>query len=195
MLTVAPGQVAFLNDLPQRHAIGMPGHRQSDLTARATDHIADWRPVIVPTDVAPSLVGPPTWRVGGVVVRHPFFPRILVRLVLLHLVFERYPIAVAVGEVLEPMPEVVQLRAVTLEFAGQLGRRNSLGNPTHDQDQLTGPPLGAVQSGLGEGVEDPPAMATAVIEHRCTVATPEPKAARMVRLTNPLAHPSSRRAV
>ena len=69
------------------------------------------------------------------------------------------------------MPEVVQLRAVTLQFAGQLRRRDPLGDPPQDQDQLAGPSLRTVQGRLGEGVEDSLAMATAIIEHRRTVAT------------------------
>ena len=84
---------------------------------------------------------------------------------------QRHPVAVAVSFVLEPMPEVVQLRAVALQFADQLGRRNSLGNPAHNQDEAARPPFGAVQGRLGEGVEDSTAIASTVIGHRSAMAT------------------------
>src|SRR5215470_18155686 len=58
----------------------------------------------------------------------PFFPRILVGLVgLQHVVVQRHDVAVAEGEVLEPMPQVQQLGAVAAQLAGQLGGGDALG--------------------------------------------------------------------
>ena len=76
----------------------------------------------------------------------PFFPRILVGLVgLQDLVIQRHPVAVPEGQVLEPVPQVQQLRAVALQLAGELGGGDALGDPADDQDQFDGPPLDAVE--------------------------------------------------
>src|ERR1700733_3233071 len=75
----------------------------------------------------------------------PFFPRILVGLVgLQHRVIQRHDVTVAGGEILEPVPQVQQLRAVASQLAGQLGGRDALGEAPDDQDQFAGPAFGAV---------------------------------------------------
>ena len=69
----------------------------------------------------------------------PFFPRILVGLVgLQHLVIQRHDVAVAEGEVLEPVPQVQEFRAVAAQLAGQLGGGDALGEAADDQDQSRG---------------------------------------------------------
>src|ERR1019366_3963481 len=51
----------------------------------------------------------------------PFFPRILVGLVgLQDLVIQWHPVAVPEGQVLQPVPQVQQLRAVALQLTGEL---------------------------------------------------------------------------
>src|SRR3954447_17197552 len=51
----------------------------------------------------------------------PFFPRVLVGLVgLQHLVLQGHPVAVPEGQVLQPVPQVQQLRAVAPQLAGEL---------------------------------------------------------------------------
>src|SRR5262249_13047403 len=67
----------------------------------------------------------------------PFFPRILVGLVgLQHRVLQRHDVAVAEGQILEPVPQVQQLRAVAAQLAGQLGGGDTLGETAEDQDQF-----------------------------------------------------------
>src|SRR3954454_9014969 len=67
----------------------------------------------------------------------PFFPRILVGLVgLQHLVIQRHPVAVPEGQVLEPVPQVQQLRAVALQLPGQLGGGDTLCEPADDQHEF-----------------------------------------------------------
>jgi hypothetical protein len=106
-------------------------------------------------------------------------PRVLGRLFgLQDLVTQRHPVAVPEGQALQAVPEVQQLRAIAVQLAGQLGRRDALGDPSHDQDQPARPSLGAMQGGLGEGVEDPLAMAAAaLVEYRGAVATVDDHAA------------------
>jgi hypothetical protein len=102
----------------------------------------------------------------------PFFPRILVRLVgLCGLIPQRPPVPAPEGRVLEPVPQVQQLGAVAFQLAGQLRRRHALGEPPHDQDQLAGSSLDAVERGVGEGVEDPAAVAAAIVQDRGPTAT------------------------
>ncbi len=80
------------------------------------------------------------------------------------------PIEAPAGGLLEAVAEVQQLRAVASQLARQLGRRHALGEPAHDQDQLDGTPLGALQGRAGESVEDPPACLAAVVQERDAVA-------------------------
>jgi hypothetical protein len=97
----------------------------------------------------------------------PFFPRILVGLIgLQDLIIQGHPVAVPEGQVLKPVPQVQQLRAVALQLTGKLGGRNSLGDPADDQDQFDGPPLDPVEGRVREGVEHPFAMAAAVVQNR-----------------------------
>jgi hypothetical protein len=102
----------------------------------------------------------------------PFFPRILVGLVRLeHLIVQWHHVAIAEGEVLEPVPQIQELRAVAAQLAGQLGGGDALGEAADDQDQFAGPALDAVQGRAGEGVEDPMAVAAAEVQHRVAAAT------------------------
>jgi hypothetical protein len=101
----------------------------------------------------------------------PFFPRVLVGLVgLQRSVIQRHPVPVAEGQVLEPVSQVEQLRAVAAQLAGQLRRGHALGEPADDQDQLPGPPLDALQGRAGERVEDPLAVAAAEVQDRVAAA-------------------------
>jgi hypothetical protein len=65
---------------------------------------------------------------------------------------------------LQAVPEVEQFRAVAVQFAGQLGGGDALGEPADDQDQLAGPTLDAVQGRAGEGIEHPAAMAAPEVQ-------------------------------
>jgi hypothetical protein len=69
------------------------------------------------------------------------------------------------------VPQVQEFRTVTVQFAGQLGGRDPLGEAADDQDQLAGPALGAVQGRAGEGVEDPVAVAAAEVQDRVAAPT------------------------
>jgi hypothetical protein len=101
----------------------------------------------------------------------PFFPRILVGLVgLQDLVVQRHPVAIAKGQVLESVPQVQQLGAVATQLARQLGGGDALGEAADDQYQLAGPPLNAMQGRVGEGIEDPPAVAAAEVQDRVAAA-------------------------
>ena len=68
------------------------------------------------------------------------------------------------------MAKLVQVRAITAEFTGQLSGGDALGDPAEDEDQLRGAAVGAPRGRAGEGVEDAAAVAAAVIEHRCPMA-------------------------
>ena len=70
------------------------------------------------------------------------------------------------GEILEPVPQVQEFRAVAAQLAGQLGGGDALGEAADDQDQFPGPALDAVQGRAGNGVEDAVAVAAAEVEHR-----------------------------
>jgi hypothetical protein len=112
--------------------------------------------------MADRLVGPASGRVVGVEMGHAFLPRVLVGLVGLHdAVLQGQPVAAAMRRVLQAVTEVQQLRAVTVELAGQLGGGDTLGESPHDQGQFAGPPPRAVQDRRGE-LEDPAAMTAAV---------------------------------
>ncbi len=50
----------------------------------------------------------------------------------------------AEGQVLQAMSQVQEFRAVAVQLAGQLGGRDTLGDPTDDQDQFAGPAPDAV---------------------------------------------------
>ena len=71
------------------------------------------------------------------------------------------------------MPQVQQLRAVTLQLAGQLGGGDTLGEPADDQDEFSGPPLDSMEDRVGEGVEHPPAVAAPVVQDRGPAAAVE----------------------
>lgn len=70
------------------------------------------------------------------------------------------------GEVLEPVPQVQELRAVAAQLAGQLGGGDALGEAADDQDQFMGPAPVAVQGRAGEDIEDAVAVAAAEVEDR-----------------------------
>jgi hypothetical protein len=75
------------------------------------------------------------------------------------------------GEILEPVPQVQEFRAVAAQLAGQLGGGDALGEAADDQDQFPGPALDAVQGRAGKGVEDAVAVAAAEVEHRVAAPT------------------------
>jgi len=87
-----------------------------------------------------------------------------------HRIIQRHDVAVAVGEILEPVPQVQQLRAVAVQLAGELGGGHALSEAADDQDQFPGPALDAVQGGAGEGVEDAVAVAAAEVQDRVAAA-------------------------
>src|SRR3954469_7666849 len=104
---------------------------------------------------------------SGSVCGTPFFPRILVGLVgLQDLVIQGHPVAVPEGQVLQPVSQVQQPRAVALQLTGELRGGDPLGDPADDQDQFDGPPLDSVEGRAGEGIEHPLAMAAAVVQDR-----------------------------
>ena len=93
-----------------------------------------------------------------------------------------HDIPIPVGEVLQPVPRLQQLRAVAAQLAGQLGGGDALGEAADDQGQLPGPPLGAVQDRPGEGVEDAVAVAAAIIARRGAM-TPSTMFKAMTRIS------------
>ena len=76
----------------------------------------------------------------------------------------------AEGEILEPVPQVQEFRAVAAQLAGQLSGGDALGEAADDQDQFPGPALDAVQGRAGEGVDDAMAVTAAEVQDR--VAAP-----------------------
>jgi hypothetical protein len=74
------------------------------------------------------------------------------------------------------VPQVQEFRTVAVQFAGQLGGGDALGEAAEDQDQFTGPALGAVQGRAGEDVEDPVAVAAAEVQHRVAATTMDDQA-------------------
>jgi len=64
------------------------------------------------------------------------------------------------------MAQFQQVRPAQVQFPGQLGGGLALQYPPQDQDDLAGPLVGALEEGVGEGVEDAPALATAVVQDR-----------------------------
>jgi hypothetical protein len=68
------------------------------------------------------------------------------------------------------VPQSQQLGAVAVQFAGQLGGGDPLGEAAEDQDQLAGSALGAVQGRAGERVEDATAVAAAEVQDRGAAA-------------------------
>jgi hypothetical protein len=68
------------------------------------------------------------------------------------------------------MAEHEQLRAAALQFAGELGGGDALGDTAEDQDQLDRPPLGPLEGGLGEGGKDAVAGGAAIGQDRSPVA-------------------------
>jgi len=100
----------------------------------------------------------------------PFFPRVLVHLVGLHRsVVQRQGVGRFQGRVLEPVPELQQVLAVPVQFAGEPCGGLALGDPPEDQEDLRGPPVGLVEGGASEGIEHPAAGVTAVVEDRGAV--------------------------
>jgi hypothetical protein len=100
----------------------------------------------------------------------PFFPRVLIHLIGLNcLVVQRQGVGRLQGRVLEPVPELQQVLAVPVQFAGQPRGGLALSDPPEDQEDLGGPPMGLVEGGAGENIEHPAAEVTAVVEDRGTV--------------------------
>ena len=72
----------------------------------------------------------------------------------------------AEGQVLQAMSQVQEFRAVAVQLAGQWGGRDTLGDPTDDQDQFAGPAPDAVEGRAGEGVEDPATVIASEVQDR-----------------------------
>ncbi len=75
-----------------------------------------------------------------------------------------------VGQVLELVAEPQEFEPVALQLAGQPRRRRALGESAEDQQSRDRPPLRALQSRAGEGVEDAPTRPAAIFEDRVPVA-------------------------
>jgi hypothetical protein len=101
----------------------------------------------------------------------PFFPRILIHLVGLgDIVRKRGWWRREHGMLLQAMPQLQQHAAITIQLTSQARRGGALGNPTQNEDDLTGSAVRVVESSLRPGVEDASAIATLVIEDRSAVA-------------------------
>ena len=101
----------------------------------------------------------------------PFFPRVDVALVGLDdRVGQRGRVEPGGGVLLELVAQLQQLHPVAAQLAGHPRRRGPLGDAAEDQDQGRGAPAGLLQGRAGEGVEDPPAVAAAVVEDRLAMA-------------------------
>ena len=70
------------------------------------------------------------------------------------------------SRVLEAMPQFEQPGAIAIQLASEFCGGHALGDASYDQEQFGGPPADAVERGAGEGVEDPAAMAAAIVEDR-----------------------------
>lgn len=68
------------------------------------------------------------------------------------------------------MAEPEQLGTAAAQLAGESGGGDALGDPAEDQDQFDRPPLGPVECGAGEGVEDAVAGDAAIDQDRVAVA-------------------------
>jgi hypothetical protein len=77
---------------------------------------------------------------------------------------------------LEAVPQPQQLHPIAAQLARQPRGGGPLGDATEDQQDLGGPSLPAVEDRAGEGVEDPAAVATLVIEDRGAMAAMDAEA-------------------
>jgi hypothetical protein len=128
--------------------------------------------------VTPAAVGPPPWRVVGVVVRDAFFPRVLVHLVGFGRgIPERVTVQPDPGMLLEAVPQFQQVHPVAAQLTSQLRRRDALGDAAEDQDDLRGSPLHALEGRAGEGVEDAAATAALVVQDGVAMAAMHAEAA------------------
>ena len=108
---------------------------------------------------------------SGSACLRPFFPRVLEHLVGFGLAVGKGPAGQArPGEALQPVAQVEQVPAATAQFAGQLRSGGALGDAPHDEDDLGGGTLGALEQGAGPGVEDAAAAGAAVVEDGAAVA-------------------------
>lgn len=73
------------------------------------------------------------------------------------------------------MPQLQQMFAVTTQFAGQLGRGNSLTDPADNQHQLRRTTMSPRQRGPGPGIEHPAAPPAPIVQHRLPMATMHPQ--------------------
>ena len=107
----------------------------------------------------------------------PFFPRVLIHLVGLHGgVIERHRVGRLEGRLLEPVPQLQQVLAVSVQLPGEPGGGLPLGDPPEDQEDLGRPAVGLVEDRPGERVEHPAAAVTAVVQHRGAVSPVDPQA-------------------
>jgi hypothetical protein len=97
----------------------------------------------------------------------PFFPRVDVAFVGLdRRIGQGGWIEPGRGMVLELVTQGQELYPVAAQLAGQPRRGGRLGDAAKDQHQGRGRPARLLQGGAGEGIEDPPAVAAAVVEDR-----------------------------
>jgi hypothetical protein len=74
------------------------------------------------------------------------------------------------------MPQAQQMHPVASQLAGQLRRRDALGDAAEDQDDLRRPPPHPLKGRAGPGVEDAAAVAALVLDHRGAVAAVDAEA-------------------
>jgi hypothetical protein len=68
------------------------------------------------------------------------------------------------------VPQLQQMPPAGLQLAGQLGGGRALGEAAEDQEDPRRGAMGPLPGGAGEQVEDPAAVAAAVVDHRGAVA-------------------------
>lgn len=103
----------------------------------------------------------------------PFFPRILIHFVRLHLGVgsQEAPRHCLVRQLLQAMPPFQQVFAIAFQLAGQLRRRDGLGNSSQKQQQFARTPVGPLQDGSCPRIENRPAVRTLVVQDRISMTT------------------------
>lgn len=101
----------------------------------------------------------------------PFFPRVLGRLVGLGVRVRQWAgVGGVQGVGLHPMPPLQPVPPAGGQLAGQPGGGAALADAAADQDDRARSEVGLVPVGAGEGVEDPAAVAAAIVKYWVAVA-------------------------
>jgi hypothetical protein len=166
-----PGAGRIADEGLQGRPIGPLHHPRPKQAGVTAGHTGYRRPIVGEVAMSPPFVGSSPGWVLGIGVKNALLAGILVHLVGLDLriVGQRRRVGRLHRSALEPMPQPQQVGPMPIQFAGQLGRGGPLGDPPEDQQNLRGATMSLVKLGAGEGIEDPAAGVTAVIDDRGAV--------------------------